>query len=63
MLSYEGVIITPINIFKNTYNENQNIYSYEVRIELAPIDLPDRWETLNMKHILKRVLHDFFEYF
>ncbi len=63
VISYEGVIITPLNILKNTYNEEQNNYSYEVQIEFSPIAFPDKWETLNIKHRIKEIFYDFFQLF
>jgi len=63
VISYEGVIITPLNILKNTYNKEQNNYFYEVRVEFSPISFPDRWETLNMKYRVKEIFHDFFQLF
>ena len=63
VISYEGVIITPLNILKNTYNEDQNNYSYEVQVEFSPIAFPDKWETLNIKHRIKEIFYDFFQLF
>ncbi len=63
VISYEGVIITPVKILKNVYNEKQNNYSYEVQVEFSPIAFPDRWETLNMKYRIKEILHNFLELF
>jgi len=63
VISYEGVIITPVKILKTVYNENQNTYSYEVLIEFSPIAFPDKWETLNMKYRIKKTLNNFFELF
>jgi hypothetical protein len=63
VVSYEGVIITPVKILKKNYNENQNHYAYEAMVEFSPIAFPDRWETLNMKYKLKRVVYDFLELF
>ena len=63
VISYEGVIITPVKILKTVYNEKQNNYSYEVQVEFSPIAFPDKWETLNMKYRLKKILHNFLELF
>ncbi|MCD4718333.1 MAG: hypothetical protein K8S13_00530 [Desulfobacula sp.] len=63
VISYEGVIITPLNILKNTYNEEKSIFLYEVQIEFSPIAFPDKWETLNIKHRVKAIFHDFFQLF
>ena len=63
VISYEGVIITPLNILKNTYNEDQNNYFYEVQVEFSPIAFPDKWETLDIKHRIKEIFYDFFQLF
>lgn len=63
VVSYEGVIITPLNILKNSYNEEQDNFLYEVQVEFSPIAFPDRWETLNMKYRIKKIFHDFFQFF
>ncbi|HGY10770.1 MAG TPA: hypothetical protein ENK36_00200 [Desulfobacterales bacterium] len=63
VISYEGVIITPLNILKNNYNEEQNNFIYEVQVEFTPIAFPDQWETLNMKHKIKEIFYNFFQLF
>ncbi len=63
VVSYEGVIITPLNILKNTYNEEKNNYFYKVQVEFSPIAFPDKWETLNIKHRIKEIFYNFFQLF
>jgi len=63
VISYEGVIITPLNITKNSYNEEQNSYFYEVMVEFSPIAFPDRWGTLNIRYKIKEIFYDFFQLF
>ena len=63
VISYEGVIITPFNILKTTYNEKQDNYFYEAQVEFSPIAFPDKWDTLNIKHKIKEMFHDFFQLF
>ncbi|NOX33368.1 MAG: hypothetical protein GXP56_06470 [Deltaproteobacteria bacterium] len=63
VISYEGMIITPLKILKNTYNEKQNNYFYKAQVEFSPIAFPDKWETLNMKYKIKKIFHDFFQLF
>lgn len=63
VISYEGVIITPLNILKNTYNEEQDNFIYEIQVEFTPIAFPDQWETLNMKHKIKEIFYNFFQLF
>jgi len=63
VISYEGVIMTPLTLKKNTYLEERNEYVYEVRVDFCPIAFPDRWEKLNMKHRIKGMVYDFFQLF
>jgi len=63
VISYEGVMMTPLTLVKNTYVKEQNGYLYEVRVEFSPIAFPDRWETLNMRHKIKELVYDFFQLF
>jgi hypothetical protein len=63
VISYEGVIMTPLTLKKNTYLEERNEYAYEVRVDFCPIAFPDRWEKLNMKHRIKEMVNDFFQLF
>lgn len=63
VVSYEGVIITPLNILKNTYNEEQNTYLYEAQIEFSPIAFPDKWGALDIKHKIKNIFQDFLQLF
>lgn len=63
VVSYEGVIITPLTLIKNTYVQEQNGYMYEVEVEFSPIAFPDRWEALNLKHKMKELVYDFFQLF
>lgn len=63
VVSYEGVIITPLTLVKNIYVEERNGYMYEIGVEFSPIAFPDRWETLNMRHKIKELFYDFFQLF
>ncbi len=63
VISYEGMIMTPVKIIKNNYSEKLDNYSYEAGVEFAPIAFPDRWETLHMKYRFKRAVNNFLELF
>jgi len=63
IISYEGVIITPLNILKKTYNQEQKNYFYEAQVKFSPIAFPDQWNKLNMKYKVKKIFHDFFQLF
>ncbi|MCP3876312.1 MAG: hypothetical protein GY699_24625 [Desulfobacteraceae bacterium] len=63
VVSYEGVIVTPIDIIKNNYQEERNGYFYTAQIEFSPIAFPDKWEPLNTKSKIKKMFHNFFQLF
>ncbi|MFH2058467.1 MAG: hypothetical protein ABIJ59_06175 [Pseudomonadota bacterium] len=63
IISYEGAIITPINIIKRTYSQEENTYAYTVQVEFSPIAFPNEWETLGMKYKIKAIVYDFFQLF
>ncbi|MBU1341601.1 MAG: hypothetical protein KKE44_08205 [Proteobacteria bacterium] len=63
IVSYEGAIITPLDIIKTTYREQLNNYGYEAQVEFSPVAFPDKWETLGMKHKIKEIVYDFFQFF
>lgn len=63
IISYEGVIITPVNILNTIYNKDGDNYSYEVRVEFSPIAFPDKWKTLDMKYKIKKTIYEFFDLF
>lgn len=63
VVSYEGVMMTPLNILKTSYHEDLDRYAYEVQVVFCPIAFPDQWERLHMKHKIKAFVNDFFELF
>lgn len=63
VVSYEGVVITPLTLKKSIYIEANNGYEYEAGVEFSPIAFPDRWESLNFKAKIKGMLDDFFQFF
>ncbi|MCP3943375.1 MAG: hypothetical protein GY710_18075 [Desulfobacteraceae bacterium] len=60
IISYEGIIITPISLVTLTYDDDRGGYEYTAGIQFAPIAFPDRWENLQIKHRIKEFFHDFF---
>jgi hypothetical protein len=63
IVSYEGVVITPMDISILAYDDDREGYGYRARIQFCPIAFPDQWEGLNFKHKLKEFFHDFFMLF
>ncbi|MBU1196064.1 MAG: hypothetical protein KKE62_00375 [Proteobacteria bacterium] len=63
VISYEGIIITPVNVIEQRYDNARNNYIYKVQIEFSPVAFPDRWETLHMKYKIKRIFSDFLDLF
>jgi hypothetical protein len=60
IVSYEGMIITPVSLAVSAYDDILGGYKYTARIHFAPIAFPDQWETLKIKHRIKEFFHDFF---
>ncbi len=60
IISYEGMIITPVSLTVLPYDDAQGGYGYTARVQFAPIAFPDQWENLKMKHRIKEFFHDFF---
>jgi hypothetical protein len=63
IVSYEGVVITPMDISILAYDAGRVGYGYRARIQFSPIAFPDQWENLNFNHTLKEFFHDFFMLF
>jgi hypothetical protein len=63
IVSYEGVIITPMDISILAYDTGRGGYGYTARIQFSPIAFPDQWERLEFKHKIKDFFHDFFMFF
>ncbi len=63
IVSYEGMIITPVSIESLTYDPDLGGYSYTARIQFAPIAFPDQWETLQFQYRIREIFHDFIYWF
>ncbi len=63
IISYEGMIVTPIALSILAYDDDLGGYGYTARIQFAPIAFPDQWETLKMKYKIKEIFHDFLLFF
>jgi len=63
VVSYEGVVVTPLKIAQKTYDAGQNTWTYEVWVRFGPIAFPDRWDALRIKQTVKNMLNEFFQLF
>jgi hypothetical protein len=63
VVSYEGVVKTPIRINEKKYIEFDNRYHYTVAAEFSPISFPDQWERSYMKNRIKKAISGFFDLF
>ncbi len=59
IISYEGLISTPITLRISPYNADLTGYPYTAEIQFAPIAFPDQWDTLKTKFRIKQIFHDF----
>lgn len=60
VISYEGIVITPVSLSILAYDDALGGYRYTARIQFAPIAFPDQWESLKLKHRIKEIFYDFF---
>lgn len=63
VISYEGMVITPISLVILPYDPDLGGYPYTAQIQFAPIAFPDQWGPLKLKHRIKEIFHDFFTWF
>lgn len=63
IISYEGAILSPINILSKSYDPTENRYQYNLEIEFSPIAFPDQWKNKKNVHNLKSIISDFLELF
>lgn len=63
VLSYEGVIVTPVSIIEKEFKKDQTSLSYEASAEFSPIAFPDQWKFLDLKYKVKEGIYRFFELF
>lgn len=59
IISYEGLITTPITLKISPYNAEFSSYPYAAEIQFTPIAFPDQWDTLKTKFRIKQIFHDF----
>jgi len=60
LISYEGMVVTPVDMQIGPYDENLGGYPYTAHIDFAPLAFPDEWESLRQKFKIKEILNDFF---
>ena len=63
VISYEGIVITPVKILKTQYIQKKNHYAYQAQAQFCPLAFPDRWNMLGIKRKLKNALFDFLQFF
>lgn len=63
VISYEGVVTTPLTILNHTYNEKQGHYEYLAQGDFSAIAFPDEWKKLRIKQSIKHIMNDFFNLF
>ena len=59
-VSYEGVVLCPINITIAAYENSLGGFPYTANIKFSPIAFPDKWDTLRQHYNIKKILNDFF---
>ena len=59
VLSYEGIIQTPVSLSIAPYNEALGGFPYLADLYFAPLAFPDNWESLKQQFKIKKFFHDF----
>jgi len=60
VISYEGMVCTPVDFRIGPYDENMEGYPYTANIRFAALAFPDKWETMRQEFQIKEILNDFF---
>lgn len=60
IISYEGMVLTPVNIWIGPYDLKLKGYPYTAQINFAPLAFPDKWESFRQQFKIKEILNDFF---
>ena len=59
VISYEGMVRTPIDLQIGPYEEALAGYSFSAQTRFAPVAFPDRWESMKKDFQIKQLLNDF----
>ena len=60
IISYEGMVLTPVNIWIGPHDQDLKGYPYTAQINFAPLAFPDKWEFVRQQFKIKETLNDFF---
>ena len=59
IISYEGIIHTPVSLRIAPYDKTLEGFPYLAEISFAPLAFPDQWESLKQQFKIKEILSDF----
>ncbi len=59
ILSYEGMIQTPISLRIGPYDNALGAFPYMAEIQFAPLAFPDQWKSLKDQFKIKEIFNDF----
>ena len=59
IISYEGVVLTPISLKIAPYTHEQNGYPYIANVYFASLAFPDQWKSLQYQFKVKKIFEDF----
>jgi len=59
IVSYEGMVLTPISLKIAPYTPHQQGYPYIADVYFASMAFPDQWESLQYKFKVKKIFEDF----
>jgi len=60
IVSYEGVIISPVDITIATYDPSLEGYAYTASVKFSALAFPDQWASLKTQYKIRQIINDFF---
>lgn len=63
IISYEGMILTPISLKLTPRSSGPNAYDCLASVYFASMAFPDQWESLKHQFKIKKILNDFILFF
>ena len=60
-ISYEGVIISPVDITITNYDPSVGGYPYTAGVKFSPLAFPDQWQALKYQYNIRQIFNGFFQ--
>ncbi|MCG8688820.1 MAG: hypothetical protein MI892_28380 [Desulfobacterales bacterium] len=63
IISYEGIVLTPVAIQISSYDTNLHGFPYSAQVMFAPLAFPAQWWAKKQQFKIKELLNNFFLFF